>query len=140
MNTRPCRRATSRIAPRRVGCTTASTARIAFVRGVIACSMRPASMFAVPGSISANTGFALSYMMQLLDVMRPNGTVKPSSPSNWSRLVRPGSLLVDLRAESRQCRHPTWHPPIQSAHYRLDDLSALSSLLRKPVQLYLLCR
>lgn len=55
MNTRPCRRATSRIAARRAGCETASTARIAFVRGVIAFSMRPASMFAVPGPMPMNT-------------------------------------------------------------------------------------
>lgn len=52
MNARLCRHATSRIASRRASCPKASTASIAFV---IACSMRPASMFAVSDPMPMNT-------------------------------------------------------------------------------------
>ncbi len=81
MNTRPHFRAIPRISSRRAGCPNASTARIALVFGVMACSMRPASMFAVSDSMSTNTGFARSYRMQLLDAMKLNGVVMTSSPS-----------------------------------------------------------
>ncbi|OPZ61180.1 MAG: hypothetical protein BWY85_02464 [Firmicutes bacterium ADurb.Bin506] len=81
MNTRPCFRAISRITSRRAGCPNASTASIAFVRSVMACSMRLASMFAVSGSMSTNTGFARSYRIQLLDAIKLNGVVMTSPPS-----------------------------------------------------------
>lgn len=90
MNTRPCFRATSRTSCGRAGCPNASTASIALVRGVMVCSMRLASMFAVSGSMPTKTGFSLSYRMQLLDAMKLNDVVIISSPSEmpYARISR----------------------------------------------------
>ena len=79
----------SRMVSSLAGWPKASTGSMAFVRGVMASSIRSGSMFAVSGPMSRSTGFALSYRMQLPDAMRLNGVVITSSPSLMPKVLFP---------------------------------------------------
>ena len=61
---------------------------IALVRGVIAASSNAASMFAVSGSTSTNTGLAPTSAMTSAVATKVKGEVMTSSPGPISRAIR----------------------------------------------------
>lgn len=75
-----CRRAISPIASMSQGQPHMCTGRMAFVRGVMAASIRATSMFWVCSTTSTNTGFAPTCAMTLVVAVNVSGVVITSSP------------------------------------------------------------